>query len=266
MSAEKKPSGREIIDRYLETQEVESELAFIRMVTYIPGGVTKKHRFLALSKKMEDGRDAYLMRMIGPEEFKGVTVFARYQGEGEADQYIYLPEIGRVTRLGGDSKSGAFLGSDFTFEDLLHEVPANFTYTRAADALTFGAEAYVVKAKPGGDDSGSIYVRRDLYIEKGTFNLLKVDFFGPGEKLIKSLSAYGYHSANVKGDTYRPERATMFNREKGTSTVFVVMESRLDLNLEARLFTPQHIKEWTDEEVRDLIFQNDFTVVAEPEP
>ena len=215
MSAEKKPSGREIIDRYLETQEVDSELAFIRMVTYIPGGVTKKHRFLALSKKMEDGRDAYLMRMIGPEEFKGVTVFARYQGEGEADQYIYLPEVGRVTRLGGDSKSGAFLGSDFTFEDLLHEVPANFTYTRAADALTFGAEAYVVKAKPSGDDSGSIYVRRDLYIEKGTFNLLKVDFFGPGEKLVKSSLRLRLPLCECKGRYLSPGTGYDVQQGKG---------------------------------------------------
>jgi hypothetical protein len=58
----------------------------------------------------------------------------------------------------------------------------------------------------------------------------------------------------------------MTNKEKNTVTVFTVVESRLNLELEKELFTPEKIKQWTADEVRQLIFDVGFTFTVEPIP
>ena len=185
------------------------------------------------------------------------------KGNGAIDQYIFLPDIGQVTKISGDSKSGYFLGSDFTFEDLLREIPGNFKYERKGDTVIHGAECYTIRAFPTDGSAGSYYSYREFFIKKETFMLHQIEFYGPGDKLLKVLEAFEYNSSAVKGETVRPRHAVMTNMEKNSVTIFNVVESRLNLELDADLFTPKAIKNWTAEEVRDLIFDYGFTVTAE---
>jgi hypothetical protein len=268
-AAKANPKGRKIIDKYLEVQDVDSELAFIRMNTYIPSGsesINKKQRFLAITKKNKTGTNSFMIRMVRPKNVEGVTFLANSNTDDTVNHYIYLPEIGNVTRIRSASKSGAFLGSDFTYEDLQREIPSNFKYERLSDQVVHGAECFTVRALPASDSVESYYSHRDLFIEKKTYNLYKIDFYKAGGKLVKILETYEYGSSKVKGETVRPLDAVMTNKEKNTVTVFTVVESRLNLELEKELFTPEKIKQWTADEVRQLIFDVGFTFTVEPIP
>lgn len=259
-------TGPEIIDKYIETQYVESELAFISMTTYIPGpnSVTKKHRFLALTKKFPDGNHGYMIRMVRPKEVQGVTLLSVEEGEGDVAQYYYLPDVGRVTRISGDSRSNTFLSSDFTFEDLLREMPQDFKYERQADTFVHGAECYAVRAEPSAKNSKSNYSHRILYIDKNDFNLQQIDFYAKKNKLTKTMEAFEYNSPAIKGESVRPRYAVMNNVESKSVTIFHVVESRLGLKLDDELFTPDKIQNWAPDEVSELIFDLGFTVTDEP--
>jgi hypothetical protein len=41
------------------------------------------------------------------------------QGEGDDDQWLFLPAIKRVKRIASSNQSGSFMGSEFAYEDLV---------------------------------------------------------------------------------------------------------------------------------------------------
>ena len=256
-------TGRAIIDRYIKTLDADSELAYIRMKTYVPGGlnsIVKEHRFLALMRKEESGKRSYMMRMIRPVSVEGVTMLAIRGADGKVEQFSYLPDVGYVTKISADNRAGAFLGSDFTYEDLLREVPGNFKYEKRMDAVVHGTDCFTVRATPSPERAPSNYAYRDLYIDKATSTLSKINFYAAGDKLVKSFDAYEYKSPEVTGETMRPRNAVMNDFDKNTITVMNVVEGRLNIDLDPMLFTPDKIVALTPDEVRDLIFTQGFNV------
>ncbi len=260
MHHEKALTGAQIIDKYVEKQEVYSELDYIKMSIISPGPSVVERRVLAVYRKNPDGGRSYLIRIVRPAEVQGVTLLAVENKMKEIDQYLYLPDVGEARRLRGKSQSGSFLGSDFTFQDLLRETPSNFRYERLEDVFINGVECYSVKARSNSQEEGNTYQYRNMYIEKEEYDLLKIDYYGQSDELLKTFSAFDYHSPQIKGITTRPRRAVMENKSKNSITVFTVIEGRIDQEIPDNLFTPKKITTWTADEVEEFIYDNGFVV------
>jgi len=260
MHHEKALTGAQIIDKYVNAQEVSSELDYIRMSIVSPGPTIIERRFLAVYKKNPDGSRSYLIRIIRPPDVEGVTLLALQDANKDIDQYIYLPDVGEARKLRGKGQSGAFLGSDFTFQDLLRETPSNFTYERQQDAFVNGAECYKVMSQTGSGQEENSYLYRNLFIDKEGFELQKIEFYGQGNELLKTFSAYDYQSRKIKGKTTRPRRAVMENKSKKSVTIFNVIEGRIDEEISDELFTPKKIVDWTVDEVDEFIFDYGFVI------
>ena len=247
-------SGRQIIENYIEAQKADSELVFINMRTVLNDDkISNKYQFLILAQKNSDFTYSAILRIIRPQDVAGVTLLTLEKLKGEVEQYFYLPELGKITKIRDDNKSNSFLDSDFNYEDLLNEISTNFQYELLKDSILNGAECYVVRAMPASKAHKSTYSHRDLYIEKESFNILKIEFYTAGDYLLKTLVALDYDSPQIKGNTNRPHRAIMKNWDNKSTTTFTVIESRLNINLDDELFTPQKIANWSIEEVSELI-------------
>ena len=253
-------TGAQIIDKYVDTQEVSSELDFIRMSIVSPGPTILERRFLAVYKKNPDGGRSYLIRIIRPPDIEGVTLLSLQDANKDIDQYLYLPDVGEARKLRGKGQFGAFLGSDFTFQDLLRETPSNFTHERQQDAFVNGVDCYNVRAQPGSGQKDNPYRYRNLFIDKEGFELQKIEFYGQGNELVKTFSAFDYQSQKIKGKTTRPRRAVMENKSKNSVTIFTVIAGRIDEEISDELFTPNKIVDWTVEEVDEFIYNYGFVV------
>ena len=76
----------------------------------------------SLSRSMESwakGENS-IVKFTGPADIEGSGFLTLDDGSGDEESYLWLPALGRVRRLAtsGDDQSGAFFGSDFTYEDL----------------------------------------------------------------------------------------------------------------------------------------------------
>jgi hypothetical protein len=255
--------GAAILANYVATQDADSEIAYIKMTVSEPGVPKREHRFLTVYRKRPDGRRDYLLRMVSPKDVAGVSVLALEDAKGVIEQYFYLPAAGKARRLTGQAKTGALLGSNFTFEDLVREIPSAHSYERLPDTMLRSTPCYMVRAteNPGGS---SAYAYRELVIAKDTFDLMRVDFFDKNKrKLTKTLTAYDYRSSAVKGATRRPRSAVMQVIGKEQWTDFTVIEGRVGEKLPDDLFTPQRIETWTEPDVEEFIFRFGITVTPE---
>ncbi len=258
-------TGEQIITNYIDAQKVDSELAFVKMTHVLPGPRVNEYRLLAVYRGNKEGGRAYFIRMIRPKDVESVSLLTVEDPEKRVKQYIYLPMVGKARELSDDNKTTPFLGTDYTFEDLLQEVPEHFRYKRGADGVVGGVECYVVRAHSKREESGSGYAYRDLFIAKAKSRVLKVDFYGDGDEKIKTFTAYEYESPDIKGKTVRPRRAVMHNDGAKTSTIFTVIEGRINEEIDPSIVTPEGIESWTEEEVDEFIFDYGFEVFADAE-
>jgi hypothetical protein len=253
-------AAEEIVGRFIDAQSASSEMAFIRMEVLRAGERTDERRLLAVYEKGPGESLRSLIRVVRPEEVEGVTVLAVSDAEGVSEQSIYLPSIGRTRPLAGEAHAAPFLGSDFTYADLLDEIPGRQHYARRKDAFAMGAPCFVIRATPR--EEGAPYGHRDLYIEQKTFRLYRIDYYDQEGGLIKSLNCYDYESPRIFGDTTRPHRAVMSNAQAGTSTIFTVIAGRIGDDFDDAYFTPRFIENWTAEAVEEFLFQFTFEITG----
>jgi hypothetical protein len=263
VSASPQLTGDEIVNRYIKSKKCDSEMAFIRMQTNAGTDAAKDHRFLVVYRSTADGGHSVFLRMIRPVDVEGITVLTLNQPPTGERQFVYLPSLKKSRELSGTGRSSAFLGSDFTYEDLMEELPAVHVYQRVEDTSVNGRACFVVRAIESREKKTSAYQYRDLLIDQETFDLLRAEFYGQNGKKIKTFDAIGYRSSEIKGQTNRPQRATMRDHLRGTVTEFLVIEGRLNEKFDNKLFTIEFLERWQPQEIELFIFQYGLTVVAE---
>jgi len=252
-------TGELIVNKLLDYQSPESEVAFISMKIMKPGVPTKEYRLLYVYKNDSD-RDRYLLRIIRPKPVQNVTVLANEMGDESFEQFVYLPGVGQTTRLKNGSGAQPFMNSDFTYDDLIQEIPSRQLYTRLQDSVVMEKPCFTVMAKDAVGEENRSYHHRRLYIEKGSFNLMQTEFFSDSDTIMKTLYTYNYDSPDMAGPTTRPQKALMSNHEVRTSTTFTVIEARLNEDIDTDLFTPEAIETWSDDAIEEFIFQMEFSL------
>ena len=257
------PDGEAIVDRFLATQKADSEMAFIKMRVERDDGAIEERRFLAVYRREADGSAGYLVRLVRPREIQGVTLLSKQAADGTVQPYLYLPTIGKTRALTGDARSTPFLGSDFSIEDLVREVPGTQSYERLDDTIEQGAPCYRVRATPIDPESSS-YGYRDLYIDQELANLRRVNYHDKSGRLVKVFTAHDYQSPEIYGATTRPRRAIMVDPSAGNRTIFTVLVGRIDEPIDPRIFDPKFIESWDEEAVNEFMYPLVFEVFGTP--
>jgi len=139
------------------------------------------------SKSLElDGGDKSLMEFLSPADVKG-TKFLNYEhAKRDDDQWLYLPALKRVKRISSKNKSGAFMGSEFSYEDVSSFNIDKYDYKKeeASTKQLEGQEVYVVERFPNYKYSG--YTKQISYINTKTFLTTQVDYYDRKKSLLKS--------------------------------------------------------------------------------
>jgi len=95
----------------------------MRMVITNKAGQSRVRQIHAYSATDADGTDRQLLVFLAPADVRDTRFLTiDYEPGGKDDeQYMYLPALRKVRTIGssgGDSKTGAFLGSDFSYADI----------------------------------------------------------------------------------------------------------------------------------------------------
>lgn len=240
-------SGDAIISKMKDIHATESEVELIKMVIVDEDGNTSIRQLISVIKPDSNGNLRYLIRFLSPQDIQGVSLLTLDQTKGASEQYLYLPALGQPRKITGDQKSGYFMGSDFTFEDLRKEAAAEHEYHRLMDDAVEGRDVYAIMSAPAGVDvqNATGYANRILYIDKETFDILKIEFYEEGNtEPIKIFRGFDYNSPEIDGTSKRPQRAVMNNHINKTTSMMIVLKSRLNVDIDESLFDPEQLKSW----------------------
>ena len=186
----------------------------------------------------EDG-DKSLVIFDTPRDVTGTAFLTFTHKVGDDDQWLYLPALKRVKRISGRNKSGSFMGSEFSYEDIASEEVEKYTYKWLRDETYERRECFVVERYPI-DEGNSGYTRQTVWVDKGEYRTWKIDYYDRKDSLLKTLvlTRYTKHL-----DTYwRPEEMAMVNHQNGKSTTLFWSDYQFRVGLTDRDFSKQSLK------------------------
>jgi len=165
--------------------------------------------------EVENDGDKSLTIFDNPRDVKG-TAFLNYTHKvGDDDQWLYMPALKRVKRISSRNKSGSFVGSEFSYEDISSQEVEKYTYKWIRDETYQGSPCFVVDFYPV-DKKNSGYTRQLNWIDKKEYRVLKTEFYDKKQSHLKTLTFSGY---NIYLDKYwRADKLHMINHQNGKST------------------------------------------------
>lgn len=92
-----------------------------------------------------------------------------HDGSKTDDQWLYLPSLGRTTRIASADKSGSFMGTDLTYSDMTKKDPEAYSYTMVEQSTSVdGEDCWLIEATPKTDKEKSEtgYMKSHVWVSK----------------------------------------------------------------------------------------------------
>jgi hypothetical protein len=196
-------------------------------------------RSTILEASSADEGDQSIITFSKPRDVRGTALLTHSKIEPENDsQWIFLPAVKRVKRISSSNRTGKFVSSEFSYEDLGSEEVADNDHTWIEDrACVHNARVTcaVVGSRPKNKRSG--YSKRISFIDLDEYRVHQIDFFnrrGDLEKILK------FHEFRQYDDRFwRAHVMIMNNLQTGKSTRLSWGEYKFRNGLTQRDFTPQ---------------------------
>ena len=162
--------------------------------------------------------DKAIIVFQSPRDIRGTALLTHSKVEpADDDQWLYLPAIKRVKRISSSNRTGKFVSSEFSFEDLGSQEVEDYTYKWLRDEACptdTSLQCFVTESYPKNARSG--YSKRVSWTDQSEYRLMQVDFYNRRGDLEKTLTFTGYNE--YAGQYWRADLLRMVNKQTGKQT------------------------------------------------
>jgi len=233
-------TGRRIMEERARRHEAATEHVEMTMLLEARDGTQERRVLHMYEKGMPDGLRRSLAVFEAPANIRGTALLTWEQAGREDDQWLYLPSQGKLQRVAGGGKTGYFMGSDFTFEDLETEDLEHHEYRRLEPALTDSNACFVVEARPRDEvRRRSGYARRVLWVREDIFLPIKIEYYDRRDRLIKTW--HGRDVFQVRDEAWHVRRGVMNNIARRHNTATESVNVEIDIEIDDITFTDRYL-------------------------
>ena len=193
--------------------------ADMQMILMNKQGQKSERQIRIRTLEVEDDGDKSLTIFDTPKDVKGTAFLSFTHKVGDDDQWLYLPALRRVKRISSRNKSGSFMGSEFSYEDIASEELEKYTYKWIRDEKYEGKECFVLEKYPV-DKKNSGYTKQVIWLDKKEYRVWKVEYFDRKNSHLKTLITTGYRK--YLDQYWRPDEMFMMNHQTGKSTKLIM--------------------------------------------
>lgn len=191
--------------------------AKLRMILRNRQGQVSERDLRVRSMETTDGTMS-LCIFDSPADVKDTILLTHAHKTASDDQWLYLPALKRVRRIAAQNKSGSFMSSEFSYEDIATQSLEKYTYTWLRDETCEGQDCYVMERRPiNSRESG--YIRQIVWLDKSEYRMWKVDYYDRKDSLLKTLTFKDYRKYVDK--CWRPHDMNMVNHQTGKNSQLI---------------------------------------------
>jgi predicted RND superfamily exporter protein len=202
-----------------------------RFVLTNPGGQTRVRQTLSISELKPDGvHNKRVVRFNAPADIAGTSVLTIENGGSDDDIWVYLPALKKVRRLPSSSRKDAFVGTDFSYGDVLGHPVDEWLHRRLRTETLAGVPTVVIEsvARDAGVIASTGYTRRISWLRQSDAVLMQAQYFDAGGTLAKLYTASNIQLVDAANHRFQPMRQVMRNMITGHSTAIEYSSFRTD--------------------------------------
>lgn len=216
----------------------QDQTASLEMTLRNRHGQESKRRIRSKTLEVSGDGDKSMSIFDTPRDIKG-TAFLSFTHALKADeQWLFLPALKRIKRISSNNKSGPFMGSEFSYEDLSSQEIEKYSYKYLRDEKLDGRDCFVIERIPAYKHSG--YTRLITWLDKEMYQPLKVEFYDRKKSLLKTLTSSGYQQ--YEGQFWRPDQMSVVNHLTKKSTDLSWSDYKFKTGLKSRDFDRNSLK------------------------
>ncbi len=183
--------------------------------------------------------DKTISIFLTPADVKGTKTLTHEHTDRDDDQWLYLPALKRVKRIASRNKSGSFMGSEFSYEDIGNQHYDKFTYKEGIEEVDLNGVAYYKGTRiPKDENSG--YTKQVSWVAKDSFLLQKVDYYDRKGERLKTATFSEYKQID---GVWRVGKIEMVNHQNDKRTVLIWKTDKVHAGLTTKEFNKRVLKQ-----------------------
>ena len=187
----------------------------------------------------EKGLDAKMITFFeSPPDVKGTGFlsWSYWDEEKDDDQWLYLPALRKVRRIAASKKGNAFMGTDFTYDDMGERKIEEDHHKLLKSENHNNVDCYVIESVP--QKTGYIYSKKLTWVNKKNWTPLKVDYYDRKGRFLKTLKT----DWQLVDGIWSWEKSVMQNHLTGHKTIIEIADIDINTGLDERVFTERTLK------------------------
>ncbi len=223
-------TAQEMVKKSEDIMQGETNRMLITMEVVTPSW-KREYRMRSAMK----GRTKTLIELSYPLEKKGELYLKE-----NMQLWSYLPKVERKILIPPSSMLQPFLGSDFSYDDLVKasQLSQDYLCHLSGEEDIQGEKALSFELTPK-EDAAVVYGGVRLWLRKGDYVPLRQEFYDEKNNLIKTLD---FSDIKPMSGHNIPTLWKMTNNfEKGRETLIRVKEAEFDLPIEDKVFSHQRL-------------------------
>lgn len=237
-------SAHDIVQKSSEVDKVSSWSAHAVMRLTAKNGSERVRESLNVNQLDKNGYDQKrLANFIAPADIKGTKVLIHEHRDGEDDIWVYLPSMNKVRRLVSSNKKDSFVGSDFSYTDILTPRVDDYDHTLLRRENLDNVPCFVIESVPKSDkikrDTG--YSRTVSWIRTDNFVRIQADFSDVGGLPYKHMHVSAVTEVSAHDGKWLIERVEMLDIQSGHRTEIIFKDIKVGRKADENMLSPNSL-------------------------
>ena len=219
------------------------------------GNLTARQTMVLRNKQGQESRRAIRVKVLEaqgdgdkslfvfdePRDVEGTAFLVHAHKEAADEQWLYLPALKRVKRISSSNRSGSFMGSEFSYEDMGTQEVEKYMHRYLRDEPCPGAgELTCTVSERIPTDKKSGYSRQLVWLDTDELRVWKVEYYDRKDAHLKTLTCANYEV--YLDNFWQAGEMTMVNHLTEKSTVLSWTDYQFRTDLNERDFTQTGLK------------------------
>ncbi|WP_191017903.1 outer membrane lipoprotein-sorting protein [Treponema zioleckii] len=231
--------GTQIMTKVYDRQKPDFSKAAVQ-VTLSKNGKVEETRNVGEYGRSKNGLADVVMVFLSPASVKDTRFLQKENNGKDDDKWIYLPSLKSTRRVAASDGSKAFVGTDFSYDDMSSRKVEEDTHELLKESEDKGnfKDLYVVKSTPK-DPKSSQYSYRISWITKDAWIPTYIELYDKKGKLVKVNEIRSIKKMpGTNGRVYNvPMENVMKNVQTGHTTAMKMINVTVDQPVPDRTFT-----------------------------
>ena len=236
----------EIMDKNFVVGKYADSTSDTTMTLTNKSGQQRIRKTFGTTKLDTNGLDNKRMtRFLEPADVKGTVSLLIEHSDKDDDIWIYLPSVKKVRRLISSNKKDSFVGTDFSYGDVIGHKVKEWNHTIVKEEDVDGKPCYVIESTPKDATvkTNTGYSKRIGWIQKDNFVTVKAVSYDEAGELLKEAKYSHWKEVDTVKHKWQAGILEAKNLQTGHITVITIDQFKVNNGVKDDFFTTRYMEQ-----------------------